>query len=303
MLALFAIFGTLDIQSILHDAPETLAAGGTAVTIITLLLFLGATGKSAQLPLHIWLPDAMEGPTPVSALIHAATMVTAGVYLVARMGGLYVLAPVTLAIIAAVGALTAIMAGTIAIAQHDIKRVLAYSTISQLGYMFLALGAGAFAVGIFHLMTHAFFKALLFMGAGSVMHSIANQQDMREMGGLKKHLPITHATMLVAGLALAGIPIFSGFFSKDEILFEAFAGPNGHPVFWALGAIAAVLTGFYIFRLLYLTFYGESRVPAEVHPHESPPVMTVPLLILAILAAIGGFVGLPHVLGGGAWRK
>jgi len=301
MLGIFALFGTLEIQEILHNSHEILAGGGAAVTIITLLLFVGATGKSAQIPLHIWLPDAMEGPTPVSALIHAATMVTAGVYLVARMGVLFQMAPVTLVVVALVGALTAIVAGFIAIAQHDIKKVLAYSTVSQLGFMFLALGAGAFSVGIFHLMTHAFFKGLLFLGAGSVIHAMADKQDMREMGGLKKHLPITHATMLIAGLALAGIPFFSGFFSKDEILFEAWAGPNGHPLFWALGAIAAVLTGIYIFRLLYLTFWGTSRVPDDVHPHESPYTMTVPLMILAALAALGGFVGLPQVLGGGAW--
>ncbi len=301
MLALFALFGTLDIQDILHNSHEVLAGGGLAVTLITLLLFVGATGKSAQIPLHIWLPDAMEGPTPVSALIHAATMVTAGVYLVARMGVLFTMAPVTLAIVALVGALTAIVAGLIAIAQHDIKKVLAYSTVSQLGFMFLALGAGAFAVGVFHLMTHAFFKGLLFLGAGSVIHAMSDKQDMREMGGLKKHLPITHATMLIAGLALAGIPFFSGFFSKDEILFEAWAGPNGHPFFWVLGAIAAVLTGIYIFRLLYLTFWSKSRVPDDIHPHESPYIMTVPLMILAVLAALGGFIGLPHVLGGGAW--
>ncbi len=301
LLLLFAIFGTLNIREILDQAPGVLVAGGGTVTLITLLLFAGATGKSAQLPLHIWLPDAMEGPTPVSALIHAATMVTAGVYLVARLGGLYLMAPVSLTVIALVGVVTSLMAGSIAIAQTDIKRVLAYSTISQLGYMFLALGAGAFAVGIFHLMTHAFFKALLFMAAGSVIHAMSDRQDMRDMGGLKRHLPITHLTMLAGGLALAGIPIFSGFFSKDEILFEAWFGPHGSPLYWVLGALAAVLTGLYTFRLLYLTFYGESRVPDGVHPHESPRVMTVPLLILAFLATFGGFLGLPHVLGGGAW--
>ena len=303
LLALFAIFGTLDIQTLLHTAPQKLAVGGATATLITLLLFAGATGKSAQLPLHIWLPDAMEGPTPVSALIHAATMVTAGVYLVARMAPLFLLAPTTMAVIATVGALTALMAGTIAVAQSDIKRVLAYSTISQLGYMFLALGTGAFAVGIFHLVTHAFFKALLFMGAGSVMHAIGNRQDMHDMGGLKRHMPITHATMLVAGLALAGIPVFSGFFSKDEILYEAWAGPFGSPLFWILGAITAVITGLYIFRLIYLTFYGDSRVPEGVTPRESPPVMTVPLLILAVLSTVAGFIGLPHILGGGAWLQ
>ncbi len=301
MLSLFTLFGTLDIQSILRDAPGQLAGQGPLAGLITLLLFIGAMGKSAQLPLHVWLPDAMEGPTPVSALIHAATMVTAGVYLVARMSPLYALAPTTLGIIATVGAITALIAGSIAVAQTDIKRVLAYSTISQLGFMFLALGVGAFAIGIFHLVTHAFFKALLFLGAGSVIHAVGSEQDMRAMGGLKASMPITHLTMLAGGLALAGIPIFAGFFSKDEILYEAWFGPYGSPVFWVAAAAAAVLTGFYIFRLLYLTFHGESRVAPGQQVHESPPVMTVPLIILAILATLGGLMGLPAVLGGGAW--
>ncbi len=300
MLMLFAAFGTLEIQRILIEAPFRLGAGSALAATVTLLLFGGAVGKSAQLPLHVWLPDAMEGPTPVSALIHAATMVTAGVYLVARMSPLYVLAPSTLAVVATVGAVTALVGGSIAIAQTDIKRVLAYSTISQLGYMFLALGVGAFAVGIFHLVTHAFFKALLFLGAGSVIHAMHHEQDMREMGGLRAHMPITHATMLVGGLALAGIPIFAGFFSKDEILFEAWAGPFGSPLFWVLGALTAVITGLYMFRLLYLTFYGSSR-GTLAEPIESPPVMTVPLVILGLLATLGGFIGLPHILGGGAW--
>ena len=301
MLSLFALFGTLDIQSILYDAPAQLAGQGALAGLITLLLFIGAIGKSAQLPLHVWLPDAMEGPTPVSALIHAATMVTAGVYLVARMSPLYALAPTTLAIIATVGAVTALVAGSIAVAQTDIKRVLAYSTISQLGFMFLALGVGAFAIGIFHLVTHAFFKALLFLGAGSVMHAVASEQDMRAMGGLKANMPVTYLTMLAGGLALAGIPIFAGFFSKDEILYAAWFGPYGSPVFWVVAAAAAVLTGLYIFRLLYLTFHGQSRVAAGQEVRESPPVMTGPLIILAILATLGGLMGLPPLLGGGAW--
>jgi NADH-quinone oxidoreductase subunit L len=301
LLLLFTTFGTLDIRTILYQAPAVLGSGSGLAVLITLLLFAGATGKSAQLPLHVWLPDAMEGPTPVSALIHAATMVTAGVYLVARMSPLYLLAPLTLNLVAAVGATTALMAGTIAVAQTDIKRVLAYSTVSQLGYMFLALGTGAFAVGIFHLVTHAFFKALLFLGAGSVIHALGDRQDLREMGGLRKALPVTWLTMLAGALALAGIPLFAGFFSKDEILYEAWAGPFGNPVLWGVGALTAMLTGLYSFRLIYLTFHGTSRLPAEVHPHESPPVMTFPLAALAVLATLGGFLGLPRVLGGGAW--
>jgi NADH-quinone oxidoreductase subunit L len=230
-------------------------------------------------------------------------MVTAGVYMVARLSPLFLLAPLTLHIIAVVGAVTALMAGSIAIAQTDIKRVLAYSTVSQLGFMFLALGVGAFAVGVFHLLTHAFFKALLFLGAGSVIHGMADRQDMREMGGLRRSMPVTHLTMLAGGLALAGVPFFSGFFSKDEILYEAWAGPLGTPVLWAVGAVAALLTGIYTFRLFYLTFYGGSRVPEEVGVNESPPVMTVPLALLAVGAVLAGYVGLPELLGGGAWLQ
>lgn len=299
MLALVALFGTLDIQRILHEAPSVLTTG--TATLVVLLLFFGATGKSAQIPLHIWLPDAMEGPTPVSALIHAATMVTAGVYLLARLAPLLLLTPVAMTVVAVVGGLTALVLGSVGLAQYDIKRVLAYSTISQLGFMFLAVGVGAFAVAIFHLVMHAFFKALLFMGAGSVMHAVDDRQDMREMGGLKDALPITHITMLAGALALAGIPVFAGFFSKDEILYEAWAGPNGSPLLWLLGAVTAVITALYIFRLVYLTFYGESRVPEGVRPHESPAIMTVPLIVLALLSTVGGFSGLPEVLGGGAW--
>lgn len=294
---------TVNLSEITHLAPELLVSGGGIVTAITLLLFLGATGKSAQIPLHVWLPDAMEGPTPVSALIHAATMVTAGVYMVARLSAVFVLAPFTMMVIAIIGVSTALFAATIGLVQNDIKRVLAYSTISQLGYMFLACGVGAFASGIFHLMTHAFFKALLFLGAGSVMHALAGELDLRKMGGLKKYMPKTFLTMFIATLAISGVPLFSGFFSKDEILYNAFMSEQGHPILWALGLIAAIMTAFYMFRLLFLTFYGKSRMDPEVekHVHESPNVVTIPLMILAVLALIGGYVGLPHALGGGAW--
>ena len=300
LLLLFFLFGTLEIGQIIARAPQVLVAGSFTTVLIPLLLFAGATGKSAQIPLHVWLPDAMEGPTPVSALIHAATMVTAGVYLVARTSPLFELAPITLTVVAIVGVLTALIAGLIAISQYDIKKVLAYSTISQLGFMFLALGVGAYVVAIFHLVMHAFFKALLFMGAGSVIHALDGRQDMREMGGLRSQLPITHLTMMMGALALSGIPFAAGFFSKDEILYEAWAGPYGHPLLWVAGALAALMTAFYAFRLIYLTFHGMRRLDESVHPHESPPVMTVPLIILAVLSAIGGFSGMPSVLGGSA---
>jgi NADH-quinone oxidoreductase subunit L len=293
---------TINLFEITHLAPEILAGTGI-VTAITLLLFLGATGKSAQLPLYVWLPDAMEGPTPVSALIHAATMVTAGVYMVARLSALYLLSPFTMMVVAIVGAATALFAATIGTVQNDIKRVLAYSTISQLGYMFLALGVGAFASGIFHLMTHAFFKALLFMGAGSVMHALSGELDMRKMGNLRKYMPTTFKTMFVGTLAIAGVPLLSGFFSKDEILFQAFTSEHGNPILWGVGLLTAALTAFYMFRLIFMTFYGSSRMDhhVEEHAHESPKVMTIPLIILAILAVIGGYVGLPKALGGGNW--
>ncbi len=293
---------TVNLYEITHMAPQVLAGTGI-VTVITLLLFLGATGKSAQIPLYVWLPDAMEGPTPVSALIHAATMVTAGVYMVSRLSALYMLAPISMMVVAIIGAVTALFAATIGVVQNDIKRVLAYSTISQLGYMFLACGVGAFASGIFHLMTHAFFKALLFMGAGSVMHALAGELDMQKMGGLRRYMPRTFATMLVATLAISGVPLFSGFFSKDEILFKAFSSPHGSPILWAVGLLAAVITAFYMFRLMFLTFFGPTRMDPEVekHAHESPSVMTTPLVILAILAFIGGYIGLPTALGGGNW--
>ena len=301
LLGLFIIFwqvGSFDFLTVNRLAPEVFVAGGTLVTAATLLLFVGATGKSAQIPLYVWLPDAMEGPTPVSALIHAATMVTAGVYMVARSNVLYLMAPDSLLVVAIIGALTAFFAATIGVAQNDIKRVLAYSTISQLGYMFLACGVAAFAAGIFHLMTHAFFKALLFLGAGSVIHAMAGQQDMRSMGGLRRYLPVTYWTFLMATLAIAGFPLFSGFFSKDEILWKAFSSDiNGSWFFWAIGFITAGITAFYMFRAFYLTFHGRERMDDETraHLHESPRSMTIPLTVLAVLSVIGGFIGMPHI--------
>jgi len=286
-----------------------LGAGGTVVTIVTLCFFLGATGKSAQIPLYTWLPDAMEGPTPVSALIHAATMVTAGVYMIGRMNGLFGMAPDTMMVVAIVGAATAIFAASIGLAQNDIKRVLAYSTVSQLGYMFLAMGVGAFTAGIFHLMTHAFFKACLFLGSGSVIHAMHHAyhkghlhddpQDMRNMGGLRKKMPVTFWTFLVSTIAIAGIPGFSGFFSKDEILWWSFGSTRGHWMLWVIGALAAGMTAFYMFRLVFMTFFGEQRTDARVkdHVHESPWVITVPLAILGLLAVVGGYIGIPHVIG------
>jgi len=275
-------------------------------TLAALLLFLGVTGKSAQIPLYIWLPDAMAGPTPVSALIHAATMVTAGVYLMARMSFLFVLSPAAMGVVAAVGAATAIFAATIALAQTDIKKVLAYSTVSQLGYMVLACGVGAFAAGIFHVMTHAFFKALLFLGAGSVIHAMSDEQDMRVMGGLRKKMPLTWATMAIGTVAIAGVPPLAGFVSKDEILYETFLGAHGgFPWLWLVGFVAAGLTAFYMMRLLVLTFLGKNRASQEVqsHIHESPATMTMPLVILAVLSVIGGFIGFPKAFGGGAWLQ
>ncbi len=265
------------------------------VTAITLLLFVGATGKSAQIPLYVWLPDAMAGPTPVSALIHAATMVTAGIYLIARLNFLFILSPTTMTVIATIGAATALFAATIGLVQNDIKKVLAYSTVSQLGYMFLAVGVGAFSSGIFHLMTHAFFKGLLFLGSGSVIHGMSGEQDMRKMGGLRQYMPTTFATFAIGTVAIAGIPPFAGFFSKDEILANAFGGAHGSPALWAVGVMAAALTSFYMFRLLFLTFTGTCRADdhAKHHIHESPASMTVPLMVLAGLSIVGGWVGLP----------
>jgi NADH-quinone oxidoreductase subunit L len=271
------------------------------ITIITLLFFVAATGKSAQIPLYTWLPDAMAGPTPVSALIHAATMVTAGIYLIARTNVLYSLAPLTQNVIAIAGLATALLAATIALKQNDIKKVLAYSTVSQLGYMFLGLGVGAYTGAVFHVMTHAFFKALLFLGAGSVIHAMHHEQDMRRMGGLKKYLPVTHITFLLGCIAIAGIPPFSGFFSKDEILAAAY---QKSPVFWVLGVVGALMTAFYMFRLYATTFLGKFRGSADQqhHLHESPWAMTIPLVVLAILSVVGGLIGIPQVLAKDAHR-
>ena len=290
----FVFFGSLDFDTILN--PVT-AAGVQAqfgvVPWIALALFIGAIGKSAQIPLYVWLPDAMEGPTPVSALIHAATMVTAGVYMVVRCNVLYALSPDVLMLVGVIGALTAIFSATIGLAQYDIKRVLAYSTVSQLGYMFFACGVGAYGAAIFHLMTHAFFKACLFLCSGSVIHAMHEEQDMRRMGGLRALLPITYLTMLISTLAIAGIPPFSGFFSKDAILWAAVV--SGQSGIWFLGAAAALLTSFYMFRLMYMTFSGECRADEERKKkiHESPAVMTIPLILLAALATVGGLVGMP----------
>lgn len=266
-------------------------------TLIALLFFAGATGKSAQIPLYVWLPDAMEGPTPVSALIHAATMVTAGVYMVSRLNLLYSYSGVASDVVAIIGALTAVYAGTIALTQFDIKRVLAYSTISQIGYMFLGCGVGSYAAGMFHLYTHAFFKSLLFLAAGSVMHALSGELDMRRMGGLKKYLPLTYPTFLIGAMTIAGVPFLSGFFSKDAILTHCFA--EGKYFLWLLGLLGAVITAFYMFRLIFLTFYGKEKFSAETrhHLHESPPIMTIPLIVLAFFSIVAGYIGLPAVFG------
>jgi NADH-quinone oxidoreductase subunit L len=313
MFLLWRELGTLDFAQIAARAPGTLEAGGTIVTLITLFLFLGCTGKSAQIPLYTWLPDAMAGPTPVSALIHAATMVTAGVYLVARTNVLFAMAPVSSAVVAGVGAVTALLSATIALRQYDIKKVLAYSTVSQLGYMFVGVGSAAYAAGIFHLVTHAFFKALLFLGSGSVIHAMhhayhathshEDAQDMRNMGGLRRSLPVTFWLMATATLAIAGIPPLSGFFSKDEILASAFARGAEMPiyyVFYAFGVAAAFLTAFYMARLMAMTFLGENRTGAEEsgHLHEAPWIMTGPLVVLGVLTVIGGAINLPSFVGG-----
>ena len=296
MFMLFNQFGTLDYATINAQAPGVLTAGGTAVTLITLLLFLGCAGKSAQIPLGVWLPDAMAGPTPVSALIHAATMVTSGIFLIARTNVLFAMSPTTMAVVTGVGITTALIAGTIGIAQRDIKKVLAYSTVSQLGFMFAALGVGAFTAGVFHVMTHAFFKALLFLGAGSVIHGMHHEQDIMKMGGLRKYMPITYRTFFIGTLAISGIPFLSGFFSKDEILWFAFL--NGSPVLWGIGAVAAFTTAFYMWRVLSLTFNGTERFDHHhLHPHESPATMTIPLIVLAVLSVFGGLLGVPHVIG------
>ena len=300
LLGIFMIFihvGSINYTVVTSTAQQL---STETVTLITILLFIGAMGKSAQIPLYTWLPDAMAGPTPVSALIHAATMVTAGIYMVARNNVLYTLAPISMSLVMLVGLATAVFAATIALKQSDIKKVLAYSTVSQLGLMFLALGLGAFTAGIFHMATHAFFKALLFLGAGSVIHALGGEQDMRNMGGLKKYLPITFATFLIGTLAISGIPPFAGFFSKDEILANAFAH---NPVVWGLALFASLLTVFYMFRLLYLTFFGTVRANAHAmsHIHESPKSITIPLICLAILSVAGGFMGVPEALGGSHW--
>ncbi len=303
MFLIFTTFNSLEYTDIAGIAAANTSAfeNTTIITIITLLLFLGCTGKSAQIPLAVWLPDAMAGPTPVSALIHAATMVTAGIFLIARNASLFALSSTTMSVIAVIGASTAIIAATIAIVQNDIKKVLAYSTVSQLGFMFVALGVGAFTAGIFHVMTHAFFKGLLFLGAGSVIHGMHEEQDIKNMGGLKKYMPVTYKTFLVAMLAISGIPLFSGFFSKDEILWYAFS--NGSFLLWIVLAVAAFFTAFYMFRLLKLTFHGEERFNTKrIHPHESPKTMTVPLIVLAVLSAFGGFLGIPYVLGFGLFE-
>ncbi len=300
MFLIFITFGTLKFEPVFAQA-SVLTVGEPIIFWMTLMLFVGAVGKSAQIPLFVWLPDAMAGPTPVSALIHAATMVTAGVYMVARSATLYALAPLTLEIVAVIGLLTAVMAATIALTQNDIKKVLAYSTVSQLGFMFLALGVGAFWVGIFHVYTHAFFKALLFLGSGAVIHAMHHEQDIQKMGGLQKYMPKTYMTFLIGAIAIAGIPPLAGFFSKDEIL--AYVWHDGSFILWFFAAITAGLTAFYMFRLVSLTFWGNPRFKEEgahaVHPHEAPSSMTIPLIILAVLSIVGGWVGIPKALGGG----
>jgi len=321
LVAMFLIFwrvGSLDFATVFAKAPAVFPPAGALITAITLLLFLGCTGKSAQIPLYTWLPDAMQGPTPVSALIHAATMVTAGVYLVARCGVLFALSPIGSATVAGVGALTALFAATIALKQWDIKRVLAYSTVSQLGYMFVGVGTGAYAAGIFHLATHAFFKALLFLGSGSVIHAMhgayhathshEDAQDMRNMGGLARSMPWTAPLMWIATLAIAGIPPFAGFFSKDEILGAAFAEAAVRPAwyaFWAMGIAAALLTAFYMTRLMLYTFHGPNRTGEREreHLHEAPWIMTGPLVALGVLTVIGGALNVPRLLGGGAYLE
>jgi NADH-quinone oxidoreductase subunit L len=300
MFLLYRAFGTLDMDTI---NAAFLSGTGAALlvpaSVVGLLLFVGATGKSAQIPLYVWLPDAMAGPTPVSALIHAATMVTAGVYLTVRMSGIYMMAPEASQVIAVVGVLTAFFAATVALVQTDIKKVLAYSTVSQLGFMFLALGVGAYGVAIFHVVTHAFFKACLFLGAGSVIHALGGEQDIRKMGGLRNKIPLTFWTFAIATAAIAGIPGLAGFFSKDEILWYAFASAKGGaPWLWAMAALTALMTAFYMFRLLWLTFMGASRMSHEVehHVHESPLSMTGVLMLLALLSAGGGYIAIPHFL-------
>lgn len=296
---IFTTFGSIEFAKVFPLAANMMP-GAATLTLITVLLFIGACGKSAQLPLFTWLPDAMAGPTPVSALIHAATMVTAGIYMIARSSVLFDLAPITQNLIAIIGTATALVAAIIALTQTDIKKVLAYSTVSQLGYMFLGLGVGAYTGSFFHVITHAFFKALLFLGAGSVIHAMHHEQDMRHMGGLSKKLKVTFATMMIGTIAIAGLPPFSGFFSKDEILAHAY---QENKLLWAIGLITAFLTAFYMFRMMFLTFFGKYRGShhAEEKIHESPSNMTIPLIVLAVLAAVGGLINIPHVFGGNEW--
>jgi NADH-quinone oxidoreductase subunit L len=299
MFLMIAHFGSLSYATVFGAVAQHPEMQGGFLTAIALLLVLGATGKSAQIPLYVWLPDAMEGPTPVSALIHAATMVTAGVYMVVRSHVLFDRSPFALGVVAIIGAATALFAATVGMVQTDIKRVLAYSTISQLGYMFLACGAAAYSAAIFHLVTHAFFKGLLFLAAGSVIHALGGQQqDMRAMGGLRQKIPFTFWTMSAGVFAISGLPPFSGFFSKDAILYQAFLSPTAGPILWFVGIVTALLTSFYMFRLWYLTFFGASRTP-DAHPHESPWVMLGPLVLLGVLSVAGGWIGIPKALGGG----
>jgi NADH-quinone oxidoreductase subunit L len=300
---IFATLGSIQFSDVFNRAAQQLVPGGAVVTAMALLLLFGATGKSAQIPLYVWLPDAMEGPTPVSALIHAATMVTAGVYMVARCSVLYLLAPTAMVVVLIIGLSTALLAASMALVQNDIKRVLAYSTISQLGYMFVACGVGAFTAGIFHLATHAFFKALLFLGAGSIIHALNGEQDIRRMGGLKDHMPITYMTFLIASLAIAGIFPFAGFFSKDEILWAALT--EGNFLVWLVAALVAVMTSFYMFRLVFLVFHRAPSASDGVrhHPHEAPPAMRVPLMILAGLSVVAGFIGIPIIEGANLIRS
>ena len=294
---LFMTFGTVNFAELAGRMPSVAEALWTGpITIACLFLFVGAAGKSAQIPLYVWLPDAMAGPTPVSALIHAATMVTAGVYMIVRMNGVFIMAPNAMLVIAVIGALTAFFAATIGMTQWDIKKVLAYSTVSQLGYMFLAVGVGAFMPAMFHLMTHAFFKALMFLGSGSVIHAMHEEQDMRKMGGLRKKMPITYWTFMAGWVAIIGLPPFAGFFSKDEILWFTYSSQYGSKILWFVGLVTAALTAFYMTRLMALVFWGKSRVPEGTKPHESPLVMTLPLIVLAILSVVGGWVGIPHAI-------
>jgi NADH-quinone oxidoreductase subunit L len=310
VILIFLYMGSIDYADIFANIStlqgKTISILGSEydlITVISLLLFCGAVGKSAQIPLHVWLADAMEGPTPVSALIHAATMVTAGVFMVARFNEMFILSPVAMGVVAITGAVTSLFAATIALVQNDIKRIIAYSTVSQLGYMFLACGVGAFGAGIFHLFTHAFFKALLFLCAGSVMHAMAGELDIQKMGGLKKYMPVTFWTFIIASISIAGVPPFAGFFSKDEILWLAYNGGSVGKLVWIMGTIVAGLTAFYSFRIVYLTFFGTFRGTHEQehHLHESPKSMTVPLMILAVGAICAGWIGIPELLGGNNW--